>query len=90
MLARKNGNKNPISSWNYSAPDSTFIKSLRKIYLLFLFSNINDLQNRFEAEETSRVMVRDILGFSAHMEKAGCLTYLCKYGESLIIASDKI
>ena len=40
-----------------------------------------------EAGETKRVKVREILGLSALMNKAGCQTYLSKDEKSLISAS---
>ena len=57
---------------------------------LFKFSNINDLENRFEARETSRVKVREIVGLSAPMNKISRPTYLSYNKEYLIVEATDI
>ena len=53
-------------------------------------SNIYDLKNIVEVRETSRVVVREIIGLSAPMNKIGRPTYLSNDKESLIFAAADI
>ena len=57
---------------------------------MFKFCNTNHPKKRFEATETSRVKVREILGLSAPMNKIGLSTYLSNYKESLIVLAADI
>ena len=65
-------------------------KNLQKIYTLLKCIHVNYLKNRVEARETSRGKVREIVGLSAPMNKAGLPTYLGNDKESLIDSYDEI
>ena len=71
-------------------PKSTFNRYIHNIYPLFQCSNITYLQKIFTAGIISQGKVREVVGLTLHMKKAGLRTYLHENKESLIVLSAKI